>query len=132
MSQPRVEVSQDADAECPERARNLWACGEAKAAEVVDDVACKGDDDHDGHLAPLGLVEDADAEDEEGDEDEAVEAGEGVVAGGLGGGVGVEEAVESGADGDAETEEEGVDDGVDDADGTGDEGTGLEFKGGAY
>lgn len=93
---------------------------------------CECNDQHDGHLAPFGLVEDRDADDEQGNEAETPEGGNRVVAARAGGRVLVDEAVDGGADGDAEAEEEGVDDGVDDSDRTGDDGARLELEGGTH
>lgn len=132
MPQTRVQVRQYSDTQGTKGAGDLRAGGEADTTKVIDDVSCKSDDYHDRHLAPLGLVENANADDEEGDEDEPVEAWERILALGLGGGVGVEQSVERRADGDAKAKKERVDDRVHDADGAGDECAGLEFEGGAH
>ena len=108
MPQTGVEIAQDADGQGAEGVGDLGIADEAEGREVVDDVAGKGDDEHDGDLFPFALVDDDEAEGEGWNEDEGVVGGERVPAGHFGRGVGVQTAVEGGTDGDAETEEEGV------------------------
>jgi hypothetical protein len=128
VTNTRVEVGQDTDSQSTQGIGNGTTGLELAAAEKIDNVAGKGNDNHNGHLPPLGLVQDADTQDKgryKGKGDVRVD---GVLALNVRGGVAVDDSVDGGADGDAEAEEEGVDDGIDDADGAGDDGARLELQ----
>lgn len=129
VAEARVQIGEEADGQRAEGVRNLRTGCEFAAAEEVDNVASKGNDDHDGHLAPFGLVEDTDAEDEWRDKGKGDVRVHGVLALRLRHGVAVEEAPESRTDGNAESKEEGVDDGVNDANGTRNNSPRLELQG---
>lgn len=134
MAEAAVEVAQDADDEGAEGGGDLRAGGEALGAEVVGDVTGEGDQEHDGDLAPFGLVDEREAEGEEDDEGKVLEVLVADRAGGagvLGRGVRVEQAIHGGADRDAEPEEQRVDNGVDHAHGAGDDAARLQFQTGA-
>ena len=131
MAETAVEVGDDADGEGAERVCDLRVGGEAAGGEVVDDVARKGDEEHNGDLLGAAVVDDDEAEGEGGHEDEGPPGGHAGLAGGVVGGGLVDGAEDGGADGDAEAEEEAVDDGVDHADGAGEDVAGLQLEGAA-
>lgn len=132
VSESRVEVGEQTDSKSTERAGDLRAGLESLGGPVVDHVSGEGNNNHDGHLAPFRLVDDAQTDDKRRDKDECVVRVHGVGAGRRVGWVGVEQSVKSGADGDAETEKKGVDDGVYDSNRSRNDGAGLEFESGTY
>ena len=115
MPYSRIQIRQYSYAKRTESVGNLRTGGESLAAEEINNVAGEGDDNHGWHLGPFGLVQDRDAHNEEGDENEAVVRIERVVAHGCRGGAAVESAPDGCADSDAETDEQRINDGIDDS-----------------
>lgn len=132
MLEARVEVAENADGKGAEGISDLGVGREAFGGKVVDDVAGKGDDEHDGGLAPFRLVDDDQTHGEWGHEYEGIVRWKRSGAGRCGCCVLVHEAVDRRAYSDAEAEEEGVDDCVDHSYRTRDDGPRLEFQGAAY
>lgn len=129
VAEAGVEIAEGADRERTDGISDLGVGGDFRGDEVVDNVACEGDDEHDGHLLEFSVIDDDEAEGEGGDEDERVPGRVFGSAGYIGVGFFVECAIEGGPDCDAEAEEKGVDDGIDHADRAGDDVFGLKLEG---
>ena len=129
MTKAGIQVTKDTDGERAEGVGDLGVGCEAHGGEVVNDVACEGDTEHDGHLLEFALVDDDEAEGERGDEDEGEPFRGFGAADDVGGGVCGNAAVEGGADGDAKAEEKRVYNSVHHADGASDYAFRLELEG---
>lgn len=125
VTDARVQIGQYAHSQSAESVGNLRAGHKLDTAKVVDNIASKRNDDHDGHLSPFSLVQDADANDEEWDKDESQLGSQRILAGDVGRGILIEKSPKGGSNSNAESEKKGVDDGVDNSNGSWDNGSGL-------
>ena len=70
MAEARVPVGKDTDGESTEGVGDLDVLAEADGGPEIDLVAAEGYDEHGGHLFEFGLVDDCQADGEDGDPNE--------------------------------------------------------------
>ena len=127
-----VDVAEDADDQRAKGVGDLRVVFEPAGREVVGDEADEGQDHHDGHLRPAALVDDDQADGEDGHEDPLHIGVHRVHARHSRRGTGINTAVDCGANGDAVAKEKAEDDRVDNVNGAGDNVLGLKFQSAAY
>lgn len=132
MTEARVHIPSNANGESAKSVCDLGVGWEANGGEVVDDVTKEGDYDHDGHILPLALVDDNQAESEGRYEHEGVPGRHSAFACDVGGGMPINASVEWSADGDAVAKEKGVNNGIDHPNRARDDVTGLKLEWAAH
>lgn len=94
MAKAGIKITKDADGEGAEGVGDLSIGGEAESGEMIDNIADKGNAEHDWHLFPFTLVDDDETKGERRHKDEFEPKGHFGVAGGFTDGVFIDAAVE--------------------------------------